>query len=72
MLREEVPPTISKPVLGWLSKEQISKLSNDQALEIGLNAIEVISGHRYIAFEEEEANFRKQVAEVYSAKSIFD
>ena len=53
MLREEVPTTVSKPVLSWFAKEEMKKLSLDSALEVGLYAIESINANRHIAFEEE-------------------
>lgn len=73
VLREEVPPTVSKPVLGWISKDQLGKLSNDNALEIGLHMIDRIAAQRHmIAFEEEDANVKRQVAEIHAAKKDFD
>jgi hypothetical protein len=52
-LREEVPTTISKPVLSWFAKEKLKTLANDSALEVGLHAIDSIAVNRLIAFEEE-------------------
>jgi hypothetical protein len=46
VLREEVPPTVSKPVLNWFAKEKIKTLKNDSALEAGLFAIESIGANR--------------------------
>ena len=53
MLREEVPTTVSKPVISWFAKEELKKLNLDSALEVGLYAIESINANRHIAFEEE-------------------
>ena len=72
VLHEEVPPTVSKPALSWLAKEKIPSLSNDMALELGLYIIESVGGgQRQIAFEEEDAEIKKQVAEVYAAKKDY-
>lgn len=58
VLREEVPTTVSKPVLSWLAKVELPKLSLDAALEVGLYAIESINANRHIAFEEEVSDAR--------------
>ena len=53
VLREEVPTTVSKPVIAWFANDELKKLSLDTALEVGLYAIESINANRVIAFEEE-------------------
>jgi hypothetical protein len=53
VLREEVPTTVSKPVISWFANDELKKLSLDSALEVGIYAIESINAHRLIAFEEE-------------------
>jgi len=40
-------------------------------MEIGLHSIEKIS-LRHVSFEEEDASFKKQVAEIYAAKKDYD
>jgi tetratricopeptide (TPR) repeat protein len=72
VLREEVPTTVSKPVISWFAKEELKKLSLDSALEIGLYAIESINAHRHIAFEEEDAAIKREVAEIHAAKKDYD
>ena len=53
MLREEVPTTVSKPVLSWFAKEKLPKMKIDAALEAGTYAMDSIGANRLIAFEEE-------------------
>jgi len=52
-LREEISTTVSKPVLSWFAKEKLKNLTNDNALEVGIHAIDSIAANRIIAFEEE-------------------
>jgi hypothetical protein len=53
VLREEIPTTVSKPVISWFANQELKKLSLDVALEVGIYAIESINANRLIAFEEE-------------------
>jgi len=53
VLREEVPTTMSKPVLSWFAKEKLPKMKLDAALEAGTYAMDSIGANRLIAFEEE-------------------
>jgi hypothetical protein len=48
---EQVPTNISRPCIAFISSS-LKKLSNDQAKEVGLYAIEKLSP-RYVSFEEE-------------------
>lgn len=53
-MREEVPPTVSKPALGWLAnKDNFSGLISIDAVEIGTYIINSFNANRHIAFEEE-------------------
>mmetsp|Transcript_2733 Transcript_2733/g.2586 ORF Transcript_2733/g.2586 Transcript_2733/m.2586 type:complete len:148 (+) Transcript_2733:193-636(+) len=49
----------------------IPQLNNDQAMDIGMYAIDKIGG-RIVSFEEEDGSFKKQVAEIFAAKKEFD
>jgi hypothetical protein len=53
VLREEVPTTVSKPVLLWFAKEKLKTMKSESALEAGTYAMESIGANRLIAFEEE-------------------
>jgi COP9 signalosome complex subunit 4 len=64
----DVPPPVSKGVLQWIAKEEFSKLDNTAGLEVGQHLIDLIATTRNIAYEEEDALMKKQVAEIYSAK----
>jgi hypothetical protein len=72
VLREDIPQTVSKPVLSWFAKEQIKKISGDLALDLGMHSIDQISLHRHIAFEEEDAYLKREVAEVLASKEEYD
>jgi COP9 signalosome complex subunit 4 len=64
----DLPPPVSKGVLQWIAKEEFSKLDNNAGLEVGQHLIDLIAATRNIAYEEEDAALKKQVAEIYSAK----
>ena len=55
VVEESVPTTISRPMISFVSK-QLSKLSNDHALDVGSHAIDCIS-FRHVSFEEEVRKF---------------
>lgn len=62
MLDEQVPTTVSRPVISYYSK-QLTNLPNDIAMEIGMHAIDKIS-MRHVSFEEEVMQIL--VAELYN------
>lgn len=54
--------------MNWLAIEEFSKLSNDDGLEVGAHLIDLIAATRNIAYEEEDAKIKRELAEIYAAK----
>eukprot|EP00347_Sterkiella_histriomuscorum_P012593 403367974 len=70
VVNEDVQTTVSRPVMTHLS-QMLSKLNNDQAMEIGSYAIDKMA-NRLLIFEEEDSHFKRQIAEIYAARKDFE
>lgn len=64
-----MPTPMSKAVLNWFTNQKLSELDNDSGLAVGLHLIELLASQRNIAFEEEDALAKQEVASIYLAKS---
>jgi len=59
---------VSKGVINWFACTHFQDLNNDDALSTGLHLVEVFTANRNVAFEEEEAKIKKEVADIHSAR----
>lgn len=52
--------------------ENLNKLNNDQCLEVGNHAISLFTGGLQLIFEQEDTKFKKEIAEVLSAREDYE
>jgi len=66
LVQESRPLTESKPAINSLAKS-LENLNSDNCLKVALHAIEKIKP-RMLLFEEEDMIFKKELADIYSAR----
>jgi COP9 signalosome complex subunit 4 len=69
LMRDDVAPQVSKAVINWFVINQFKDLNNDDCLSTGTYLVDLFAASRNIAFEEEDARVKKEVADIHSARS---